>query len=589
MEWNYSEELNVQILVSLLKAHNIRRVIVSPGSTNVCLVASLQSDPYFEIYSCVDERSAAYMACGIAEETGEPVVLSCTGATASRNYMPALTEAYYRRLPLVAITSSQINERIGHLIPQVTDRRVLPNDVALLSVQVPVVKMNDEIWNCSIQVNKALTECRRRGGGPVHINLQTRYSRNFNVKELPKVNVIERIGYRDKFPSLPQGKVVIFIGSHRNFTQEETEAVDRFCSFNDAVVFYEISSGYNGHYGIKYDLIAAQQYSNSPLKQMDLLIQIGELAGADFFSSLNPKEVWRVNNDGEIKDTFKKLRYVFEMDEVSFFEHYYNKDDAATMKRSQFDIYTKASNDLMKKLEDSNLPFSNIWIAVKSVGILPKNSEIHVGIMNSFRAWNLVKLPDGVRSYCNVGGYGIDGCMSSMIGASLVHSDRLYFGVFGDLAFFYDMNILGNHHIKNNVRIMLVNNGKGNEFHNYIQVWAQFGNYADEFGAAGGHFGCKSSKLVKHYAEDLGFEYMTASDKESFQSVLPRFVIPEMTDKPMLFEVFTNGEDESEAYKIMRRLVVDIKEEIKGKAIDSVRKAIGDTTARKIADMMNIR
>ena len=82
---------------------------------------------------------------------------------------------------------------------------------------------------------------------------------------------------------------------------------------------------------------------------------------------------------------------------------------------------------------------------------------------------------------------------------------------------------------------------------------------------------------------------MTASDKESFQSVLPRFVIPEMTDKPMLFEVFTNGEDESEAYKIMRRLVVDIKEEIKGKAIDSVRKAIGDTTARKIADMMNIR
>ena len=171
MEWNYSEELNVQILVSLLKAHNIRRVIVSPGSTNVCLVASLQSDPYFEIYSCVDERSAAYMACGIAEETGEPVVLSCTGATASRNYMPALTEAYYRRLPLVAITSSQINERIGHLIPQVTDRRVLPNDVALLSVQVPVVKMNDEIWNCSIQVNKALTECRRRGGGPVHINL----------------------------------------------------------------------------------------------------------------------------------------------------------------------------------------------------------------------------------------------------------------------------------------------------------------------------------------------------------------------------------------------------------------------------------
>lgn len=589
MEWNYSEELNIQIFVALLKAHNIKRVMVSPGSTNVCLVASLQSDPYFEMYSCVDERSAAYMACGIAEETGEPVVLSCTGATASRNYMPALTEAYYRRLPLVAVTSSQMNEKIGHLIPQVTDRRVLPNDIALLSVQVPVVKMNDEIWNCSIQLNKALTECRRRGGGPVHINMQTRYSRKFNVKELPKVNVIGRIGYRDNFPPLPQGKIVVLVGSHRNFTPEETGAVDRFCSSNDAVVFYEISSGYNGRYGIKYDLIAAQQYSDSPLKRMDLLIQIGEIAGADFFSNLSPKEVWRVNTDGEIRDTFKKLRYVFEMDEVSFFEHYYDKNDAMSVRHSLFDLYTKASNDLMEKLEHSDLPFSNIWIAVKAVKHLPRESEIHVGIMNSFRAWNLVKLPDGVRSYCNVGGYGIDGCMSSMIGASLIHNDRLYFGVFGDLAFFYDMNILGNHHIKNNVRIMLVNNGKGNEFHNYIQTWAQFRDYADKFGAAGGHFGCKSPKLVRHYAEDLGFEYMTASDKASFQLVLPRFMTPEMTDKPMLFEVFTNGEDDAEAYKIMRRMVVDKKEKIKGKAIDSVRSAIGDTKARKIADLLNIK
>lgn len=114
MEWFYSEEKNVQVLLALLKANNIKRVIASPGSTNVCIVASMQSDPYFEMYSCVDERSAAYMACGIAEETGEPVVLSCTGATSSRNYMPAMTEAFYRKLPIIAITSSQMSERIGH-------------------------------------------------------------------------------------------------------------------------------------------------------------------------------------------------------------------------------------------------------------------------------------------------------------------------------------------------------------------------------------------------------------------------------------------------------------------------------------------
>ena len=106
MEQYYSDEKNVQILIALLKAHGVKRVIASPGSTNVTFVGSIQQDPYFEIYSCVDERSAAYMACGMAAESGEPVALSCTGATASRNYFSALTEAYYRKLPIVAITST---------------------------------------------------------------------------------------------------------------------------------------------------------------------------------------------------------------------------------------------------------------------------------------------------------------------------------------------------------------------------------------------------------------------------------------------------------------------------------------------------
>ena len=119
---NYTTEKNVQIVLSLLKQSNIRRVIASPGTSNVTLVASMQSDPFFEIYSSVDERGAAYMACGIAAETQEPVVLTCTGATASRNYLSALTEAYYRKLPILAITSTQPEVNIGSYSPQAIDR-----------------------------------------------------------------------------------------------------------------------------------------------------------------------------------------------------------------------------------------------------------------------------------------------------------------------------------------------------------------------------------------------------------------------------------------------------------------------------------
>ena len=104
MEIHYSTDKSVQIVLSLLKAHGIKRIIASPGTTNQKLVVSMQSDPFFEIYSSVDERSAAYIACGLAEETGDPVVITCTGATASRNYMSGLTEAFYRILPILAIT-----------------------------------------------------------------------------------------------------------------------------------------------------------------------------------------------------------------------------------------------------------------------------------------------------------------------------------------------------------------------------------------------------------------------------------------------------------------------------------------------------
>ena len=132
----YSVKKHVQILLAVLKGHNIKKVVVSPGTTNIFFVGSIQSDDWFEIYSAPDERSAAYMACGLAEESGEAVALSCTGATASRNYMPGLTEAFYRKLPVLAITSGISSVMPYNNIPQVVDRSALPNDIANESVVV---------------------------------------------------------------------------------------------------------------------------------------------------------------------------------------------------------------------------------------------------------------------------------------------------------------------------------------------------------------------------------------------------------------------------------------------------------------------
>ncbi|SKC33053.1 2-succinyl-5-enolpyruvyl-6-hydroxy-3-cyclohexene-1-carboxylate synthase [Photobacterium piscicola] len=553
----HTTEVNVQVIISLLKAHGIRKVIASPGATNITFVGSIQKDPFFTVYSSVDERSAAYMACGLAEESGEPVVLSCTGATASRNYVPGLTEAYYRKLPVLAVTSTQPISRVGHHIAQVIDRSSLQNDIVKLSVLLPFVKDEDDLWDCEIKVNQAILELKRNGGGPVHINLPTNYTLPFVNKLMPKYRVIDRIQGTDSLPPL-LGKIAIFVGSHKKWTSSEVQTVENFCSTNNAVVFCDHTSSYKGKYRLLFSLVAAQELLDKSEYKPDILIHIGEVSGDYSSATIVGEEVWRVSEDGEIRDTFRKLRYVFEMSEEKFFTEY----SGGTQRD---DSYFEACSTALDKIRQNipELPFSNIWVASELSGNIPNNSVVHFGILNTLRSWNFFEVPSSVTTASNVGGFGIDGVLSSLVGASLDKSNKLFFCILGDLAFFYDMNILGNRHLGNNLRILIINNGKGTEFKQYNHHAAYFKDEADDFMAAADHFGKKSPTLVKNYAENLGFEYLTASNKEDFKSVYERFISLDVTSKPMLFEIFTDSKEESDALKVIQTIEKDNKSKLK--------------------------
>ena len=582
MNTYYTDERNAQILIALMKAHGIRKVIASPGTTNICLVASLQQDHYFQVYSSVDERSAAYMACGMAAESGEPVALSCTGATASRNYLPGLTEAFYRKLPVLAVTSSQPNSRIGHNIEQVTDRRSSLPDTVLLSVQLPIVKDKEDEWECEIAANKAILELRHRGGGPVHINLQTRYSHDYTVRELPLARVIRRYTVEDAFPDLAKGRIAVFVGAHLPWSARLTKAVDRFCACYDAAVLYDQTSNYAGKYGVNMCLVGKQMQYHADCAAPDVAIHIGDISGAAV--SLHPKQVWRVNPDGELRDTFKKLTNVFEMSEDRFFEKYAEKAAGANEDRSYCDEWENEDKQLRALIHD--LPFSGAWIAQQTASRLPESSVLHLGIFNSLRTWNYFSLPSSVRAYCNVGGFGIDGSTSTLLGASLASPDKLFFGVVGDLAFFYDLNALGNRHVGKNIRLMLINNGTGFEMKYYrsaAPIQSQFGDFADDFFAARGHFGKQSRDLVRHYAQDLGFQYMSASNKEEYISLLDTFVQPDLTEKPLLFEIFTDEEQENAAQKILDNLRISASVGAKNLA----KNLIGSKNVQKIKSILN--
>ena len=268
---------------------------------------------------------------------------------------------------------------------------------------------------------------------------------------------------------------------------------------------------------------------------------------------MNCKEVWRVNEDGVLRDTFHGLTKVFEMKEEFFFEQMTRRVSNREYKSTYYKRFKEKQIDIYKSIPE--IPFSNIYIAQNIIPQIPKGSIVHFGLSNSLRAWTFFDFDKSIKCSANVGCRGIDGVISTAVGASLVKRDKLIFVVLGDLAFFYDMNVMGNRHIGSNMRILLVNNSGGTEFHLYQHLGMQtMGDAVGEYVAADGHYGNKSSDLIKDYAKNLGFKYLSATDKNSFSEVMSVFLDGRI-DKPIILEAFTNHRDENEALNLIRNIV----------------------------------
>lgn len=551
----YTDAENCQILVALLKAHGIRRIVACPGTTNIDLVSSVMDDSFFDVYSCVDERHAAYMAVGMAETSLEPVVITCTAATASRNFIPGLTEAYYRKLPILAITSNREYVQIGNGYDSVLDRTRIQKDIARISVRCPIVKDEQTRRYCEVEVSRAILALTANGGGPAHIELEMRFPLSFKSDRLPTVTKIEQytLSNRD-WPELPNKKIAVWIGAHNPFSREEFMALERFFKTHQAVALVSKQSSYTGYGAVSAELLCngniyARRFANlSP----DLIIHIGNVTAAYNTANYLTKRApcWRVNEDGEIRDLLQTSDKVFQVDERSFFEHY---GEGAEVKNAFFEIWQKAADEVWSMRPE--LPFSNYWIAQELYGQMPDNSILHLSILSSIRAWNLC--PNiKVQEFTNSGGFGIDGAISALIGSSLVSKDKIHIAIVGDLNFFYDLNALGNKHLGKNVRVLIVNNGEGIEFSLTGNPGHNFGDKTSKYIGAGHHFGNMSHSLVKHYAEDLGFVYMTASNKDEFR-VVARSFLDLKQNRSIIFECFVNGKDDITALDMCSAIVKD--------------------------------
>ena len=577
----YSSEIQILIVLAHLKARGIRKVIASPGTTNMNFVLSCQNDPFFQVYSSVDERSASYMAVGLSYESGEPVVLSCTGATASRNYLPGVTEAYYRNLPIIAITSSQKLTRVGKSVAQVLDRSIQPNDtykfkfvMDTINNQEDTIHYNNELNNLYLQIIM--------DPGPININLVTSYSNDFSINRLPPITLTKFILDIDLMPDMDKDKIAIHIKSGIKLGTGVNKLIDEFCEKFDAIVIGDHTCSYQGKYKVLNSLVTSQPQLKNELIP-NLILEIGDITGDYSISSVYKKDtkIWRIENN------FKKIKSINEIENYflisinSFLQYYIkiNKNSHNANNESYLELWKNEINRLYEMISD--LPFSNIWVAKKMHSLLPNNSSLHLGILNSLRSWNFFEIDNSVQAISNVGGFGIDGNLSSLIGASLSSPNKLFYGIFGDLAFFYDLNSLGNREIKNNLRIILINNGTGTEFKNFNHRASNFDS--DNFVAAKGHFGNKSPNLVKNYSENLGFQYYGCHTKIDFEVILNTLMSSTLGVKSIIIELFINESDESLALEVITKL---IKPKASSSAKELAIKAIGVENKERVKRLL---
>ena len=106
--------------------------------------------------------------------------------------------------------------------------------------------------------------------------------------------------------------------------------------------------------------------------------------------------------------------------------------------------------------------------------------------------------------------------------------------------------------------------------HRAYQIFEGDKDEINRYVAAGGHFSSKSPDLVKHFAEDLGFAYYRATDKKSFFENADALLSPEISDKPVLFEVVTSTDQENAALKAIRSLRVDTSSAIKQRVAEMI-------------------
>lgn len=557
----YSKIPVARSVVALCVAKDIKHVVISPGSRNAPLTIGFTHHTDIIPYSIVDERCAAFFALGMAQQLGKPVALVCTSGSALLNYYPAIAEAFYSDIPLVIISADRPVERIdigdGQTIRQknVFQNHILysanlyselvlekeTKDPKLQQKQFEAQKHNEREVNLAL--NKAIEE-----KGPVHINVpfyEPLYDtvENIEVKplqifpELKERHYSERQlrNYADEWNRAKRKMVIVGVARPNAVEQK---FLDVLANDPGVIVLTETTSNLqHEEFFTRIDTligpIEKDERRDELFKslQPDILLTFGGMIVSKkikaFLRNYNPKHHWHIDSK-KAYNTFFCLNKHFETDVNSFFSEFLPLTERS---ESDYGKYWKAMRKKRQARHEeymSQIPYSDLKAMQEIVPRVPQDSIIHFGNSSVIRYAQLFQWDPGLKVYCNRGTSGIDGSISTAVGAAVTSAEPVLM-ITGDLSFFYDSNALWNNYIPSNFRIIVLNNQGGGIFR-ILPGNKNTENFEK-------YFETVHNMNAKPLCDLYNFEYHKANSQEEVQGELQEFFGG--TGKPKLLEIFT--------------------------------------------------